>query len=377
MWNSETRELDQRFVREIAAFNLEAENISASLAEAVKQRIVTFAFLRRGEATNRIAFEHEMFFAHFLAKVFTERLQGSPNGLRLLLSRSILPADVARLTMVSLLRSQSDITELIVDDALEKLGAAAAEGVRLGQVRENAGVLIATALKEIWSRVGALNAKRIRNAAFPGVDLAGVTLRDSILEGLEFRRVDLTATRFLQCRSIGCRFIDVTVDPGRSRLELMGLDVGIHVQGLRRRVNDVVELMYDPVQLHNTLAACGAVEPVEPDASSIRPVNAQVLGLLERLARAYRRSNPVCKSDDNLRSLFSHRMWPDLEKLLLVTEVISKEFRATGGPKKEFLRRRVLPEDIMGGANRDNEVPGPVRRLWDELEREFPRQEDS
>ncbi len=372
MWNSETRELDQRFVREIAEYVLSAEEVPPGVGEIVKQRLPSFAFLRRVESTGRLAFEHEMFFAYFVARVFIDRMGRGVGALRLLLSRSVLPVDVAALALGEMLRQETDLAEVALDEVMDKLGRASViDGPRVGQVRENAGILIATGLKEMCGRRGELSAKRVRNVTFPGGDLVGVRLRDSILEGLEFRRVDLSRTWFVECRSLGSYFLDVVVDPAHTRLELAGLEPASQVQGLRRRIGDAAEPIYDPVEVHEALAACGAVAPLPASPRNIRVVDKRIVGLLERLVRAYRRGNPVCKADDNLRQLFQDGRWQDVEGILIRAEIVSKETRATGGPRKEFLRRRVLPEDIMAGANRDNEVPPQVRHLWDELEARF------
>lgn len=373
MWNSETRELDSRFLRDIAALVLDPS--AASSAEVVVQRMPSLALLSRGETRGGVAFEHELFFAFFLARVFVTRLQGDTAPLRLLLGRSILPPDVARLTVASLLDTDPELAQLGLDELLEKVGGAALqEGPRASQVRENAGLLTAMGLIRTAQQIQQLSGKRIRSVVFPGGDLAGVTLHDTILDNVEFRRVDLTRTRFLQSRSIASSFVDVVVDPTYTRLELAGLDVRSHIQGLRRKAQGLTERIYDPVDLHRTLATCGAVEPPREETSTVRVVDDRVWTLLEKLVRAYGRSNPVCTSDPHLRPLFGDFRWPEIEKLLLSSRVITKESRATGGPKKDFLRRRVLPDDIMAGADRENEVPPQVRRLWDELERRFPIQ---
>jgi len=348
MWNSETRELDGRFVREIAAITLDSANIPS--AEVVVQRMPSLALLTRGESPGGVAFEHEMFFAYFLSRTFTDRLQRDPAALRLLLGRSILPSDVARLTVSSLFDEEPDLVQLILDELLEKLGVAATdEGSRSGQIRENAGLLVATSLTSMAPKLNELTGKRLRRIVFPGGDLSGVSLRDCILDNVEFRRVDLSKTRFLQCRSIASSFVDVIVDPSYTRLELAGIDVRSHFHGLRRRPAALAERIHDPVEFHRVLAECGAVEAFRPDAPTIRAVDGSVIALLDRLVRAYGRTNPVCISDDNLRPLFRDPKWAELEKALLASGVVSKESRATGGPQKHL---RLLKNNFSRGVLR-------------------------
>ena len=125
----------------------------------------------------------------------------------------------------------------------------------------------------------------------------------------------------------------------------------------------------DPAEVQRLLAQVGAVPAATADTpSTVRSVRADDLELLEKLARAYRRTNPVCTADDNLRGLFNDHGWPRLERILVKQGVVTKETRPTGGRQKVFLRRQFLPEQIMAGADRAAAVPPGCRSrgppLW-------------
>jgi len=372
MWNQETRELDRRSVREIAEFVLVTEGLSEAVQRVVVERMPQLAFLIPGERSGGIAFEHEMFFSFFLAQVFRESLQKDVAAVRVFLSRSVLPIEVA-LTAIATIHQSLPLSDRANSQTLlDRLAEAGqVETVRTSQVRENAGLVVGAVLKTGASK-GPVTGLRVWRVVLPGGDLTGVHLLDGRIESVELRRVDLSNTRFVGCRADGILLSEVVVDPSRTRLELAGLDVSSQVLGLRVRERGLVRGIYDPAEIRRVLAACGAVpEPTAEEVSTtMRPVPNAHRQLLERLARAYRRTNPVCTADDTLRGIFRDGHWEDLEGLLLRNGIVTRETKNTSGRPKTFLRRQFLPEQIMAGADRAAVVPTAVRAFWDELEQE-------
>lgn len=98
MWNQETRELDRRSVREVAEFVLVTESIDEAAQRVVIDRMPDLAFLMPSDRPGSIAFEHETFFGFFLAHAFARALGGEGITPSALLSRSVLPAEVADTT---------------------------------------------------------------------------------------------------------------------------------------------------------------------------------------------------------------------------------------------------------------------------------------
>lgn len=373
MWNQETRELDKRSVKEVAEYALVTRNVDETAQQVVIERMPTLAFLKPGDLPGAVAFEHETFFSYFLSLRFAEKLQQREPRLGMVLGRSILPTEVADSTVELLWRDVAVSTDRL-QDLLDKLASAAiVEGPRSTQVRENAGIIGAKALREAAHRAVPLTKLRIRGLVFPGARLDNLDIFESSLDDVTFRRVDLSTTRFVKCRAAGLVLFDVTVQPETTRLELHGLDVRTQVQGLRYVKAGSVQPIYDPDELNRVLTACGALPAALEPVSRARPVRPDVVEVMERLMRAYNRTNPVCVEDGKLKHhLFDHDDWPKIRKLLLRHKIVVSEFRATHGPPKEFLRRQFLPEQIMSGASRLQASPPAVEQFWEALESQFP-----
>lgn len=369
MWNQETRELDKRSIKEIAEYVLLTEGVSEGVQRVVVERMPQLAFLVPGERSAGVAFEHEMFFSYFLAQVFEDKLLKEASGVRVFLSRSVLPIEVAMTAVASIDRvlplSVSENAQTLLNRLAE---AGRVETPRAAQIRENAGIVAGAVLKTGTS-TGRLQGIRLWQVVLPGGDLDGVEVRDARVESVEFRRVDLSGARFVRCRGDGLVLSEVVVDPSRSRLEFEGLDPLSQVVGLRVREGGLVRALYDPAEIRRALISCGAIpESVAEEVSTVRAVPEAYKLLLGRLARAYGRTNPVCTADDTLRGLFMDRDWPELERLLVEHGIVTRESRSAKGRPKTFLRRQFLPEVMMAGADRAAVVPPRVRSFWNDLE---------
>jgi hypothetical protein len=289
------------------------------------------------------------------------------------LGRSILPTEVADST-IAMLWGDGSLTIHALQELLDTLAASAIfEGPRATQVRENAGLIGATALRVAYASGITLSRLRIRALALPGVRLGELEMSEVTFDDVMFRRVDLTGTRLLRSKATNVLLHEVIIDPSKTRLELAGLDVVTQIQGLRRVTNGAIEAIYDPEELARVLIACGALAPAANASSQTRPIRADIVEILQRLARAYNRSNPVCVEDGQLRRhLFDHDDWPTVRKLLLKYCLVVSEVRPTHGRPKEFLRRQFLPEQIMSGASHVQNAPAAVARFWEALQLEFP-----
>jgi len=370
MWNQETRELDGRSVRELAEYVAAMLELDEQAQRVIAERMASLAFLTPSVRPGGVAFEHETFFAYFLAQRFAAALASNTQFPALLLGRSVLPADLAPI-MVRVVTDQYPTIGLQI--ALDRLAASAdTDSVRNTQVRENAGVLASILLKTQCSQATPCEGMTIRNVIIPGGDWHGVRLINASLEDVVFRRVDLSHTTLSRCRGRGVMLFEALLDPSVTRLEVAGLDVASQVIGLRVAGNDEVRLSFDPEEVDQVLIRVGALPRRPPAGAQHREVDDQILELLRRFVRAYNRSNPVCTSDDNLLGLFGHREWSTIQRFLVSTGVVSEEIRSTGGPKKIFLRRHVLPEQILMGVKRDAVVPPTVAEFWRLLEERYP-----
>ena len=370
MWNQETRQLDRISVREVAEYVLlTSDGVDENAQGIVTKRMAQMAFLSPGDRPESVVFEHEVFFSYFLSQRFDERLRHDEAISDLFLGRSVLPLDVAEIVARQLVEEEpAPDTQRV----LEMLGGAAAiQSLRTPQVRENAGVLVMALLRRT-SELRQLQDLQIANVVFPGGSLDGVVLSNCSFVGTEWRRVDLAKVKILNCHSADSMLVEVLVDPTFTRLELVGLDVSRDVVGLRWLTASGEDTSFDPRRTANVLQQIGTI-PVALDQSSLSSgVSAEVLNLIEKLGRAYRRSNPVCVADDTLRQLFLDPRWPEIQDLLVDSGVVTVESRNAKGQPKQFLRRQVRLEDLLAGASKSVAVPGSVSAFWDSLERTFP-----
>ena len=98
MWNQETRGLDVGSIRFVAEYFVHDAGLPDAARQVIVERLPAMAFLGRGNAPSArggIAFEHELFFFYFLARTIAARLKAENADLRVILSRSALPEEVA------------------------------------------------------------------------------------------------------------------------------------------------------------------------------------------------------------------------------------------------------------------------------------------
>lgn len=370
MWNQETRELDHHSIREVAEYVVESEGLSDTAKQVVISRMPTLAFLARSDdyvsSQPGISFEHELFFFYFLARSIVSQFGSTSMDVRIVLSRSALPEDVAERVAMELSASGDGPRPERLQELLDRLGeAGATEWRRTTQVRENAGLLVMALLRAFAGFAGLegqVEGCNIRSVILPGSHLGDVTLKRCSLIDVTVRRTDLVSTRFLECQARGVLLFEPRVAKSSTRLELRGL-VLADVMGIR-----VVpgELTYDPSIIAATLKACGT--SLREDEQEIGPhVAADCIQLLEQLMRAYRRANPICKGDPNLKGIFAHPNWIRVERLLIEHDLVEKKRRATKGKPKDFLRRRFLPEQLMSGLSQRTDADARIQAFWREL----------
>ena len=182
---------------------------------------------------------------------------------------------------------------------------------------------------------------------------------------MTFRRTDLAQAKFINCEARGVTLHEPRVVPGSTRLQLRGIDPISDVTGIR----STDDVLYDPIAVVNALKDCGA------DISDPRAVAGQIacrlrpelVQLMERLMRAYRRANPVCTADKNLSHLFRASEWPSLQKALIRHGIVKEESRGTGGKRKTFLRRQYSPDQIMAGIGDREDIDPQIAAFWNDL----------
>ena len=310
-----------------------------------------------------------MFFFYFLGRSIASQFASQTADLQIVLSRTALPEDVADRVAIEVGASEEAGTQEYLQSLLKRLArAGATEGRRTTQVRENAGLIVMALLRAYTgSDQGGrdIDGCTVRSVVFPGSHLTDVTLRRCSLLDVTIRRTDLASTRFLDCEARNVLLVEPRVTTDYTRLELKGIEPA-QVMGIQIPLGGRMETSYDPSIITATLKECGA--PIRTNQQRGPQVSADYVMLLEHLMRAYRRSNPVCKGDPNLSGMFEHPDWLTIERLLVTHGVVEREQRSTSGKRKEFLRRRFRPEQIMAGLSEEIAADQRIRAFWRALE---------
>ena len=356
MWNQDTRELDYNSIRVVAEYVAEDEGLPETARTAVIERMPTLAFQGHGgrPGSHTGAFEHELFFFYFLGQLITSRLRSEEGDMALLLSRSALPEDVADRVAQEL--DPRDRLQKLIDRLIQ---SAKKEWIRKFQVRENAGLLIMALLR----RSGQIENCVVESVDFPGSHLRDVSLIKCSLTDVTIRRTDLTSTQFVGCEMSNMTFVEPKLGDS-TRLDAQGISLE-QFFGIRKPNGETI---YEPSAIAANLVECGASIPNESIQSGKRNIPVQYIEVLERLMRAYGRSNPVCKGDDNLSGIFQNSAWEVVEKLLVDQELVVSEIRRAGGPRKTFFRRRFSTKQFMAGVNRNSKVDRRIQEFWQALE---------
>ena len=359
MWNQDTRALDYRSVREVAEYVVMDEGLSEAAQRTIIERMPTLAFLSRGGDTGpgTGAFEHEIFFFYFLGKTIAKQLASAEGDMRIVLSRSALPEDVAIRVARELSAEGPSVQERLRKLLARLVEAGRTEWRRTMQVRENAGLLVMALFRACREVEGCA----VDSVVFPGSDLAEVHLNRCAFRDVAVRRTDLRLTKFMDCTAEKMIFYEPLVHPDVTRLELKGIEVD-QVSGIRVTGK---ETNYDPSVVEQVLQDCGTplvstVSRVVPDAK----VGSEYRELVERLMRLYRRANPVFVDEDQLPNLFRNPAWPTVQRLFVEHKLVEEERRQKSGRPTVALRRRFLPEKLMSGLNVNADVDPRIRAFW-------------
>ena len=371
MWSQETRELDQGSVREVADYLSELLGLEEAARSVIVERVPTLAFLAHNDRHQRTLFEHEVFFCYFLARSLVHQYLRKED-MRLALSRSALPELVAERIAIELygkeVLSSSDGLQAVLDRLAE---AGSQQWLRTAQVRENAGIVVLALLREYAGRRpgGVIEDVIIRAVTLPGSHLHDVVLKRCRLVDVAIRRVDLSRTIFEDCQAVNLTMVEpvVKVGEGGTRLGLQGLNRAELVAGLVVLEEDGRRESFAPQKVAAILRECGA-PMMAGEQGDGRDVPDGAMELLDKVVRAYGRTNPICEDDRGLKGVVADVWWDTVRALLVKHGLVQEETRPTGGTRKRFLRRRFAPGELMAGASRRRCSDRAIAKFWDDLE---------
>lgn len=359
MWKQESRELTRGSVREIGRLVGEILEIDNASLDEIVSRLPYAALLSEGATPGSVAFEHDVFYSSFLAEpVGKIWLSGDGKALGRMLRRGRLPEEAALL-----------VADRLGDASLQLLADTLHDAIRANdsdreQIRRNAGNLLAARLRN--ANVADL---RVRDLAFTDIPLGCCHISDCSFSRCDFSGTDLTSSVFLRCDAEGVKFDRVIVS-SETRLGFSGIGPE-DFYGLTVRTESAERLMFAPPDIMDALVSVEL--PAAMADWSVRPVQEEVVELLERLCRVYLKTNSLTEDDEvEMTSIVRDRNWNDLRRVLLESGVISMQTKSASG-RKIFLKRHARSQDIMAGVDPQAEVPEVVRVLWDRLEEDFPQ----
>jgi hypothetical protein len=361
MWNLGTRELDRASVRDVAYLVVDDLSLNSAEKTTIIERVSSMAFLQPGETGGSVSFEHELFFDYFLGFRMSEVLRSNQPNLTLLISRSSMGEALAD-GIAERLHSDSSGSLSSVVGVLSM--ASSRSGSRRDVVRENSGRIVGALLGQLLTEITGLN---ITSLIFPGSRLSGVKVARSSFEDCEFRRCDLSGAVFAECTSVRSKFELPLVD-AKTKLGIAGLETKDFL-GIRFASGSEVQSIYDPYVLVERLLELGLPSLKGIDKPRVRAIDSGVMDIVERIARAFGKCNPICLQDDYLQHIFTQTKWQDILAIGLETEIFRLEKRPANGPRRKFLRRLVRPEDLIAGAIVGADVPENVNRFWNKVEK--------
>lgn len=340
MWELETRELDVADAETIIdVYADDSWGLVGQAREMARARAGKLPFLVVGATSRRVRFEHEVFFGYFLASSLVPALEGSSSALALLGRGRLDPMTADLVVQMTPLAQQQEVLR-----SLSRL--AHSRHPRRIQIEVNAGALAAAVLRRS-SNASKGHSLEIHDILLAGEDLPGVTLENCNFQNVRFDRVDLRGAQLTACTAKSVLLEGVLIDPASTRLELHGLDPTTDVSGIQYEEGGLIDLTFDPVRVSEILTSVGILEKVT-DGPRL-PVRPEVLNRVERLARAFRKANPIGVNHTRFGSLFTDSLGQNVVGTLVRHGLIAIDSpRQTRGPSQTFYRKRFDEAELMG-----------------------------
>jgi NACHT domain len=355
MWESESRQLSADDLRTVAELVSEEFGLDADQSSQLRAKVTSYAGFRprAGQEASQASFavEHEVYFDYFLGSAMQRFIRDGRMGeLVAFLDKGVVPESAAHAAIRAL------DGEPGLDAALLRCSA----GVTFDNRRRNLGGLVLAYAHDVQP-------------------LSGVTL-----QGLSF--IDITAgtAKFHRVNFISCQFVDVDLQDAifedceaetssfyviklndASRMDVRGLHPGINVQNIHHEpVGDV----YAPASITALLERLGApADEEKSEAPAYSEQAEELIALLERGTRAYKRSTILYEGDQRLQPLFGSTAWPDLKQLLIKHGIVVEESRESRGANVPAYRLRVNVDELLAGQTAKELPQSSTAALWQDL----------
>ncbi len=347
MWSSENRQLNSSDLKTVAEIVAIEKGLDSDAASQFVTKITSYAgFSTTGAlGQKRFVFEHDVYFDFFLSSALRKRLNTGANFQ--FLDRGILPAEVI----------EEAISGSVAQRCVDVLDRQTSDSLLQGNRRLNAGAILSTAFRRLGKVDGGIiRYCEFKNVSFGEATLVGVTFSDCSFKDVHFEMTKFDHCRFLNCFADGLYISDKTV------LDIQGLEPGKNIRSISSVDTGPI---FSPSEIARTLSNSGAQLAVEWEPPLVYSQNAQeVIDLLHKLIRQYRRANVLCVQDDTLARMFQDPNWQVLCQMLIGHGIISEEIRPTSGKRKSFIRLRVLIPDLMRHEDETDLPDDDIGKFW-------------
>lgn len=365
MWALETRELDMKSIREVATLVCEEFQVQGKDREVVLNRLGVMPVLVAAP-NDRRSFEHELFFAHFLAQTIIAMLVERSAALGWLLRRNRLPPMTGELVAVGMLQQGINLRKEL--DALCALRLRDDDGF----VRENRGALVHGMIVHLpqYEATTRVENLRVARATFADVSFGAVRFDECEFDEVEFRSVNLRSTAFMRCQATSLNFFEPIVDPDSTKFDLVGLEWDA-VHGVRE-LDERSVTTFVPSEVRRVLARCGLPSAVEAENTvRLRDVDPWVVETLKSIMGRFLNSPHLYFTDRWAKNFTKDQRWEPLLDALEKSGVLDTGDigDATGKGGRPFHVTCVNPEELMRGLDLDQQVDPIVKAFWERVER--------
>jgi hypothetical protein len=356
MWDHEVRQLSETDLRTIAELVAEEFGLDQSQATQLMTKVTSYAGFepRRGVpgSQSNFAFEHEVYFDHFLGCAIGRLLRESRlDALASLFDRGVIAPAVTAAAVKRMHEGQELNASLLRCSA----------GVNLDNRRRNLGSLVLAYAREIRPLANAT----VQGLSFIDVAAGAAGFAQVKLDGCQFLNVDLGQATFESCDAGSSDFDGITLTPN-SKLGISGLRPGSNV----RRIHcDPPGDLYVPLEMAEVLTKLGAsieFDTVLPPEYSRHAQ--QLIELLQRLPRAFRQTTHLYESDARRnQAILASPQWPGLRDLLVQHGVLEREMREAKGANIPAYRLRANIDELIAGERGDSEPHSSTAQFWQAL----------
>ena len=361
MWWLETRYLDIDTVRTWAELVLEELDVPEDNARQIRTRVATNPFLTtRDSKRGELRFEHEVFYAFFLAERLTHFIDNRNPELRRFLNRSILDDTVLEQTIA---RYSSDVRHS--SRAASAVCSVLQRGLTDGVARQNGGRLVARLIKACG---GLESGRTLRRLYFDHEDFGTATLHAPVFIGCDFVGVDLTRVQMHSPRFDECTFHEPRVALDHTRFADASSDLAGIVKGIVVTGNGINEPYYAPRDIASILEKLGMESTGQVTVPpSLTLQQRERKRVLERFLVQMERRFYVAKEVLDRLSVARESEWPEVRGLLEHHQLLREEHRQMSGRPKLLIRLTVPPKVIRQGEDATNSAHGDVSRFWEDL----------